>query len=374
MTPRNFGLALAAVLAGGAGLVGVAGPEDGVTRTYYVAADEVAWDYAPGGLDQLTGEEPRPTYRVRGIEDTVIATAMTKALYREYRDSSFGEIKERPAEWEHLGMVGPLLRGEVGDTIVVIFKNNTRYPVSMHPHGVFYDKNSEGAPYSDGTNLKHDDGVPPGETHTYVWPIPERAGPGPRQPSSIIWPYHSHTSEVADVNGGLIGAMIVAAEGSADADGVPTDVDREFVVLFGALLENRSRYFLDNLERHTGDTLTRNASGDLIRFNRFGYASLNGFLFGNLPLESMTMSEGDRVRWYLFTGTSFDDFHTPTWHGNTVLVNRRRTDVLDLGGPLLMATADMVADNPGVWQLHCHFGEHMESGMTARYQVLAVDH
>jgi hephaestin len=26
------------------------------TRTYYVAADEVAWDYAPSGTNQVTGE------------------------------------------------------------------------------------------------------------------------------------------------------------------------------------------------------------------------------------------------------------------------------------------------------------------------------
>src|SRR5256885_6033303 len=28
---------------------------DGKTHTYYVAADEVAWDYAPTGLNQITG-------------------------------------------------------------------------------------------------------------------------------------------------------------------------------------------------------------------------------------------------------------------------------------------------------------------------------
>ena len=26
------------------------------TRTYYIAADEVAWDYAPSGINQITGE------------------------------------------------------------------------------------------------------------------------------------------------------------------------------------------------------------------------------------------------------------------------------------------------------------------------------
>ena len=45
-----------------------------------------------------------------------------------------------------------MLRAEVGDTIEVLLVNRMRYPVSMHPHGVRYMKDSEGAPYNDGTS------------------------------------------------------------------------------------------------------------------------------------------------------------------------------------------------------------------------------
>ena len=31
-------------------------PGSGKVRTYYVAADEVEWDYAPGGIDHMTGK------------------------------------------------------------------------------------------------------------------------------------------------------------------------------------------------------------------------------------------------------------------------------------------------------------------------------
>jgi FtsP/CotA-like multicopper oxidase with cupredoxin domain len=48
-------------------------------------------------------------------------------------------VKPRPAAWTHLGILGPLLRAEVGDTIKVVFRNNAGRPYSMHPHGVFYD-------------------------------------------------------------------------------------------------------------------------------------------------------------------------------------------------------------------------------------------
>ena len=377
---RRRALAVAVMISIPAALmIGAALTADtGVTRVYYVAADEVDWNYLPMGEDALTGNPPGDGYRIFGIPDTIMALTMTKAVYREYTDSTFSAQKPRPPEWQHLGLIGPVFRGEVGDTIVVVFKNHTRHPVSMHPHGVFYGKDSEGAPYSDGTTAKHDDGVPPGDTHRYLWPVPERAGPGPRQPNSIVWPYHSHTAEIEDVNAGLIGAMIITRRGHADAEGRPTDVDREYVMMYGAQIENTTKYFKENMARYGVDTTTLGDIGPTPSsppgpgspfFQFFGYVSINGFLYANLPLDDMTMDEGDRVRWYLFSSTSFDDFHTPTWHGGTVLINGRRTDVADLSGPLLMLTADMVADNPGTWQFHCHFGEHMEGGMTSRYRV-----
>ena len=45
-------------------------------------------------------------------------------------------------------------------------------------------------------------------------------------------------------------------------------------------------------------------------------------------------------------------------------------DVIELL-PGSMATADMTADNPGTWLLHCHVSDHMEGGMMATYTVYA---
>jgi FtsP/CotA-like multicopper oxidase with cupredoxin domain len=60
-------------------------------------------------------------------------------------------LQRRAPEWEHLGVMGPVIRATVGDTIKVVFKNLLEdNAVSMHPHGVFYDKGSEGSPYYDG--------------------------------------------------------------------------------------------------------------------------------------------------------------------------------------------------------------------------------
>lgn len=345
----------------------------GQTRTYYVAADPVDWDYAPAGLDVMMGHPlDSSLFAIRNGPDTAFARVMRKAIYREYTDSSFTTLKARPPEWEHLGIMGPVFRGAVDDTIVVVFRNNTHFPASMHPHGVFYDKRSEGAMYDDGSqgDDKHDDGVPPGEVHHYVWPIPERAGPGPADPTSIVWAYHSHHDERRDVYSGLIGAMIVTARGQANPDGSPRGIDREFISLFAAFDENTTHYSAENRRRFTGDTIVVGPAGP-VRFFDFGYHTINGLMFGNQPLSSMRMQEGDRVRWYVLSSTGFNDFHTPHWHGGTVLIDQKRTDVADLGGPLLMVTADLEADNPGIWMFHCHFAEHMVEGMGTRFEIVA---
>src|SRR5579862_3384143 len=184
-----------------------------------------------------------------------IGKVYRKAVYREYTDASFAKLKPRPSEWEHLGILGPVLRAEVGDTIRVVFRNHATRPYSMHPHGVFYNKDSEGAGSHDGTsgNDKADDAVAPGQTHVYTWQIPERAGPGPADPSSVVWLYHSHVEEMRDVNSGLIGAIVVSRKGVAGPDGRPTDVDREFVSLFEIFDESNSHYLQKNIDEFISD-------------------------------------------------------------------------------------------------------------------------
>lgn len=344
-------------------------------RTYYIAADTVDWNYAPSGMDQVSGrpfdEVQRPFVEAGPGR---VGAIVRKSLYREYTDSSFTTLKPRPPEWEHLGFLGPLIRAEVGDTIRIIFRNQTDYPASMHPHGVFYDKDSEGAPYQDGSGAadKADDGVAPGSSHTYIWTVPERAGPGPGDPSSVFWMYHSHVHETADVNAGLVGPMIISARGKTRADGSPKDVDREVVVAFAEMDENESVHFPHNLRAYAGtpDSVKVDTVFGVPQVRRFAQyyfrESINGFLFGNGPM--ITMHKGEHVRWYVMATTNFE-MHAPHWHGNVVEIGHMRTDVASLT-PMEMVTADMVPDNPGVWLFHCHLGNHLLMGMQTRYTVL----
>ncbi len=353
--------------------------QEGTTRTYYIAADEVVWDYAPSGINQITGKPfgEEENFWVKSGPHS-IGRVYKKAIYREYTDGTFATLKPRAPEWEHLGVMGPLIRAEVGDTIRVVFKNNAPFPATVHPHGVFYEKDSEGAPYQDGTSgkWKKDDGVLFGDTHTYTWPVSERAGPGPSDPNSVLWMYHSHANEVRDVNAGLMGPMIISARGTTRANGTPRDVDREFVVSFYEMDENESWYLEDNIRTYTSDpdgiTIGRGAFGEINPYvngvpdhGPNFIDSLNGFTYGHLPM--LTMKVGERVRWYLMASTNFE-VHAPHWHGNTVVAQGMRTDVLSLL-TMGMIVADMVPDNPGIWLFHCHVSNHFKGGMIGRYEV-----
>ena len=46
--------------------------------------------------------------------------------------------------WVCLGLLGPTLRGQEGDVIVVTFRNMVDQPCNIHTHGVAYGKQSEG--------------------------------------------------------------------------------------------------------------------------------------------------------------------------------------------------------------------------------------
>ncbi len=296
-----------------------------VTRRYYIAAEDVTWDYAPSGHDLMTGGPlPQPWLAKR---------QWPKTRFIEYTDSTFTTRKTQP-DW--LGILGPIIRAEVGDDVLVEFFNRSRVAHNIHPHGLRYDKNNEGSyyiPFGKG------DRVRPGAKYTYHWFVPPSSGPGPGQPSSIVWWYHAHDS--MEINAGLLGPIIVTAKGKANPDGSPKDVDREFVTSFMVF-----------------DEMAGKPAGL--------FYAINGYVFGNLP--GLMMKQGDRVRWHLLGMGNEIDLHSPHWHGETVTYQGTNTDVIELL-PGSMKTVDMIADNPGTWMFHCHVEDHMEGGMMAVYTI-----
>lgn len=70
-----------------------------------------------------------------------IGRVYKKAMYRQYTDRTYSQQILGPA-W--LGFLGPILRAEVDDVIIVHLKNFASRNYSIHPHGAFYKKEAEG--------------------------------------------------------------------------------------------------------------------------------------------------------------------------------------------------------------------------------------
>lgn len=341
------------------------GRSQAAVRTYYIAADEVLWNYAPSGRDEARNAALPP------VPEDRIGSTYKKAVYREYTDASFRALKPRARQDAYLGFLGPVIRAEVGDTIRVVFRNHTSHPFSVHPHGVFYTKANEGARYNDGTppSEQHDDSVAPGATYVYHWDVPERAGPGPMDGNSIAWMYHSHVSDVRDVDSGLIGPMIITLRGQLQSNGLPKGVDREVIVALTTIDESESWYFDENTARYVKDQAKSKAEGPLFaQVNNV--VAVNGYTDANMPV--VRLRRGEHVRWYVLSGMGSDiDFHVLHWHGQTALINGMRTDIVELPVPGSMRVADMIPDAVGTWLFHCHVPTHVRD-MTALFSVSAT--
>ena len=80
---------------------------------------------------------------------TLIGTKYKKAIFVEYTDETFTVKKPRPESEKYLGLLGPVLRANIGSNITVVFKNLASRPYSLHGYGMKYAKDSEGFSYAD---------------------------------------------------------------------------------------------------------------------------------------------------------------------------------------------------------------------------------
>ena len=326
-------------------LLCLSAPAEAATREYWIAAEKVEWNYAPSGQNLI-----RPAM---GLDVWGKALIYEKYRYIQYTDDTYTTQVEQPV-W--MGILGPQLHVVEGDSVRVHFLNRADKPLSIHVHGLQYDEANEGADMK-GSGAA----VPPGGTFTYHWEADSDAAPGPNDPSSIVWLYHSHVDAVTEVYDGLIGTIVVTKKGMERAanDPRPKDIDKAFTTLFLVFNEN-DRKIVESEQNADYDSPEEAEEGNLKH-------AINGYIFGNL--QGLEVQQGDRVRWYLIGLGTEVDMHTAHWHGQTVLNAGKRTDVVELL-PGSMVTVDMTAKTTGNWLYHCHVADHITAGMNTRWRVV----
>ena len=233
----------------------------------------------------------------------------------------------QPSRCQPLGpatVPGPLLDVTVGDTLVVHFRNALPIPVTMHPHGVFYSNEMDGAYKGYWT----DPGgfVQKGRTFTYVWECPEG--------TQGTWLYHDHGPfEQTGIPKGLFGPLVIR-----DPD-EPLP-DREYFLGF-----------------HTYSPPIFPIT-PVYAINGRGYT-------GNTPTLRAKVGEDVAMHFYGMD----NDFHTFHVHGHRW--QEPDGNIIDnkTFGPGDSFRARWIENNPGRWLYHCHVFTHLHQGMSGWYIV-----
>jgi manganese oxidase len=232
---------------------------------------------------------------------------------------------------------GPLLEIYEGDTLEIELVNNTDERLSIHPHGVNYDTNSDGAPFNGSFNN-------PRETRVYTWRTRttyQRDGvymPG----SAGFWHYHDHAMRgdhgTIGLMRGLYGGLIVRKRG----DLLP---DRQYTVVFNE-------------------------------------QTINNKIAPDTPM--FEANQGERVEWICIGhGNLLHTFHlhahrwadTRTGMLASASDNTPVLDNKDLnpGGSFGFQVIAGEGVGPGAWMYHCHVQGHSDSGMSGVFLVRNPD-
>ena len=282
----------------------------GTRREYWVQAETVRWAITPSRRDDWHGR------RLSG------PNAYTAYVYRLMTPGFASYATADPT------IPGPTLTAEVGDVLVVHFRNADRklnQAVTMHPHGVKYNPEYDGAYMGEYTRAGGF--IAPGETFTYQWECtPESVG---------AWPYHDHgPNHTLNTFRGLFGAIVVRPKGAKQPDRLYT-------------------LFVHQLS----PPVTRLQSN---------FHCINGRAYaGNTP--TLTARAGEDVEIHAFGMDS--NFHTFHIHGHRWRDPAGAFTDNPAMGPNESVTARFVEDNPGRWLYHCHVFSHQDAGMAGWYVV-----
>ncbi|XP_043105316.1 coagulation factor V [Puntigrus tetrazona] len=331
----------------------IAGDKD--TRTFFISVEEEEWDYAGYGQRRLdkSSQNERPT-------------SFKKAVFRKYLDSAFSIRDIRGEMDEHLGILGPVIKAEVDQTVMVFFRNLASRPYSLHANGVKYLKQMEGLSYEDQSPYwyKQDDAVQPNSTFIYMWTINSKSGPQNNESDCRTWTYYSAVNPERDINSGLIGPLLACRKGTLDKK--PLD-RREFVLLFMIFDENKSWYYNENRERI--EKKNKRTVMDPNFKNNLKFDSINGIIYS---LKGLRMYTNQLAKWHLINMGSPKDLHSVHFHGQT-FINKELKDHRQGIYPLLpggFATLEMLPSKPGLWQLESEVGLSQQRGMQTLFLVL----
>jgi hypothetical protein len=368
------------------------------------------WDYAPASTasqaDLLNLTELNAQLLLTKSFPN-IGKVYHKALLRQYKYSdsegicqwtsspiSGPRINDATDTNTRNGLLGPVIRGVVGDTLLIHFRNQAytlenfqiketdldddyarHLYFNLVPHGLSYDT-PQIVSYE--------------QEALYTWTVDSSSGPtstdsaSAPQFSSRVWMYTSQVHASPDLHTGLVGPIVIvdpryATSSSDRAHALACDLDDELFLLLGTFVESTSWLLKYNLYTSLAvrDQDSVRYEPEFVSLNT--KPSLNGFVFGNLnPSQGMVLKTNSHVRWYVLSiGPSLDtstSLREVQWSGHQVTLPSSSSSSSS-SSSLTVSTpgytmADMeTGEVSGVWLVSCANEPEMESGMTGTYKI-----
>ncbi|KAJ8004695.1 hypothetical protein DPEC_G00138980 [Dallia pectoralis] len=326
--------------------------------TYYIAAEEVVWDYAPNMPEFIEGD-----YKLKYLKQSPerIGQKYKKAVYTQYTNATFTERAEKKPRKQELGIIGPVIRAQIRDVIKIVFKNMATRPYSIYPHGLTVDKAAEGVNYPAGGNQTH--GVQPGETYTYVWQVIEEDMPLPGDSQCVTRMYHSAVNTPRDVASGLVGPLLICKRQSLSTKNVQIKADKEQHAMFAVFDENKSWYLDDNIASYSEPSKVLKEDPGFYESNIMH--TINGYVYESGP--QLGFCNGEIVTWHISSIGAHNHIQTATFYGHPFNLNDRTEDILSLF-PMTGETITMNMDNVGIWLLASLNSHETTKGLRVKFK------
>lgn len=251
-------------------------------RVYYLGIDHENWDFYPvhaanrslnaGPFGDYCTARPFASDQLLFVGDGTSLGSFTptsvypKLRFREYTNNKFTKRKTRRKEERHLGLLGPVLRATVGETIRVY----VRGVVSGDDAFGFQVNGLEGSTII----------AKPGQVVRYEFYVDPRLMRGGMVKGRMLL-YRGVLGGGVDgeagVYRGLLGAAIVYPSGGLNRKGKPIGVHTELVTVLWVANEN------------TGDEEEEEEESNLMH-------GINGRLY--CSLKGLDVVEGEVTRWY----------------------------------------------------------------------------
>ncbi|NP_001154846.1 coagulation factor VIII isoform 3 precursor [Mus musculus] len=320
------------------------------TRHYFIAAVERLWDY---------GMSTSHVLRNRYQSDNV--PQFKKVVFQEFTDGSFSQPLYRGELNEHLGLLGPYIRAEVEDNIMVTFKNQASRPYSFYSSLISYKEDQRGE--EPRRNF-----VKPNETKIYFWKVQHHMAPTEDEFDCKAWAYFSDVDLERDMHSGLIGPLLICHANTLNpAHGRQVSV-QEFALLFTIFDETKSWYFTENVKRNCKTPCNFQMEDPTLKEN-YRFHAINGYVMDTLP--GLVMAQDQRIRWYLLSMGNNENIQSIHFSGHVFTVRKKEEYKMAVYNlyPGVFETLEMIPSRAGIWRVECLIGEHLQAGMSTLFLV-----